>query len=80
MKLFQLQQDHVGLLILIVQLKELDQHSPADKDYEGGFATALMYKDLGLAVDAAMRLNQILIMEFKLMKNTNKLPKIIKVI
>ena len=27
--------------------------SPADKDYEGGFATALMYKDLGLAVDAA---------------------------
>ena len=27
--------------------------SPADKNYEGGFATALMYKDLGLAVDAA---------------------------
>ena len=27
--------------------------SPADKNYEGGFATALMYKDLNLAVDAA---------------------------
>ena len=27
--------------------------SPADNNYEGGFVTALMYKDLGLAVDAA---------------------------
>lgn len=27
--------------------------SPADRDYQGGFATALMLKDLGLAVEAA---------------------------
>jgi len=27
--------------------------SPADKDYQGGFATALMLKDLGLAMEAA---------------------------
>ncbi|MEY2943664.1 MAG: 3-hydroxyisobutyrate dehydrogenase [Pseudomonadota bacterium] len=27
--------------------------SPADKDYQGGFASALMLKDLGLAVEAA---------------------------
>ena len=52
MKLFQPQLDHVGLLILVL-LKALDQHDPVDKNYEGGFATALMYKDLGLAVDAA---------------------------
>ena len=53
MKLFQLQLDHVGLSIPIVQLKELDQFHLLIEDYEGGFATALMYKDLGLAVDAA---------------------------
>ena len=34
-------------------IKGIGPTSPADKDYEGGFATALMYKDLGLAVDAA---------------------------
>ena len=34
-------------------IKGIGPISPADKDYEGGFATALMYKDLGLAVDAA---------------------------
>ena len=34
-------------------IKGVGPTSPADKDYEGGFATALMYKDLGLAVDAA---------------------------
>ena len=34
-------------------IKGIGPNSPADKDYEGGFATALMYKDLGLAVDAA---------------------------
>ena len=34
-------------------IKGVGPNSPADKDYEGGFATALMYKDLGLAVDAA---------------------------
>ena len=34
-------------------IKGIGPASPADKDYEGGFATALMYKDLGLAVDAA---------------------------
>ena len=34
-------------------IKGVGPISPADKDYEGGFATALMYKDLGLAVDAA---------------------------
>ena len=27
--------------------------SPADKDYQGGFATALMLKDLRLAMEAA---------------------------
>ncbi len=27
--------------------------SPADKDYQGGFATGLMLKDLKLAMDAA---------------------------
>ena len=34
-------------------IKGIGPNSPADKDFEGGFATALMYKDLGLAVDAA---------------------------
>ena len=34
-------------------IKGIGPISPADKDYEGGFATALMFKDLGLAVDAA---------------------------
>ncbi len=34
-------------------IKGIGPVSPADKDYEGGFATSLMYKDLGLAVDAA---------------------------
>ena len=34
-------------------IKGIGPISPADKNYEGGFATALMYKDLGLAVDAA---------------------------
>ncbi len=34
-------------------IKGIGTNSPADNDYEGGFATALMYKDLGLAVDAA---------------------------
>ena len=34
-------------------IKGIGPNSPADRDYEGGFATALMYKDLGLAVDAA---------------------------
>ena len=34
-------------------VKGIGPNSPADKDYEGGFATSLMYKDLGLAVDAA---------------------------
>ena len=34
-------------------IKGIGPNSPADKDYEGGFATALMYKDLGLAIDAA---------------------------
>ena len=34
-------------------IKGIGPTSPADKNYEGGFATALMYKDLGLAVDAA---------------------------
>ncbi len=34
-------------------IKGIGPTSPADRDYAGGFATALMYKDLGLAVDAA---------------------------
>ncbi len=34
-------------------IKGIGPISPADKDYEGGFATTLMHKDLGLAVDAA---------------------------
>ena len=34
-------------------IKGIGPNSPADRNYEGGFATALMYKDLGLAVDAA---------------------------
>tara|TARA_A200000113_G_scaffold5707_1_gene6223 strand:+ start:483 stop:1349 length:867 start_codon:yes stop_codon:yes gene_type:complete len=34
-------------------IKGIGPNSPADNNYEGGFATALMYKDLGLAVDAA---------------------------
>ncbi len=34
-------------------IKGIGPNSPADRDYEGGFATSLMYKDLGLAVDAA---------------------------
>ena len=34
-------------------IKGIGPNSPADRDYEGGFATALMYKDLGLAVDAS---------------------------
>ena len=38
-------------------IKGIGPNSPADKEYEGGFATALMYKDLGLAVDAAAETN-----------------------
>ena len=38
-------------------IKGIGPNSPADKDYAGGFATALMYKDLGLAVDAAAETN-----------------------
>ena len=38
-------------------IKGVGPNSPADKDYKGGFATALMYKDLGLAVDAARETN-----------------------
>ena len=38
-------------------IKGIGPISPADKNYEGGFATALMYKDLGLAVDAANETN-----------------------
>ena len=34
-------------------VKGIGPISPADNDYQGGFAAALMYKDLGLAVDAA---------------------------
>ena len=34
-------------------IKGIGPNSPADQDYSGGFATALMFKDLGLAVDAA---------------------------
>ena len=34
-------------------IKGIGPISPADRDYKGGFASALMYKDLGLAVDAA---------------------------
>lgn len=34
-------------------IKGIGPTSPADRDYAGGFATALMCKDLGLAVDAA---------------------------
>ena len=34
-------------------IKGIGPNSPADLDYSGGFATALMFKDLGLAVDAA---------------------------
>ncbi|KAF8630368.1 hypothetical protein AX15_002932 [Amanita polypyramis BW_CC] len=30
-----------------------DKSPPCDRDYEGGFATALMIKDMGLATDAA---------------------------
>lgn len=35
-------------------IKGIGPNSPSDKDYEGGFATALMCKDLGLAVDASI--------------------------
>ncbi len=38
-------------------IKGIGPTSPADRDYEGGFATALMCKDLGLAVDAARETN-----------------------
>ena len=34
-------------------IKGIGPSSPADRNYAGGFATALMYKDLGLAIDAA---------------------------
>ena len=34
-------------------IKGIGPVSPADKNYKGGFATSLMHKDLGLAVDAA---------------------------
>ena len=35
-------------------IKGVGPNSPSDNNYKGGFATALMYKDLGLAVDAAV--------------------------
>ena len=53
MKLFQPPRVHVGLLHSYCPIKGIGPNSPADKGYKGGFATALMYKDLGLAVDAA---------------------------
>ncbi len=34
-------------------IKGIGPVSPADRNYAGGFATALMYKDLGLAINAA---------------------------
>ena len=41
-------------------VKGIGPNSPADKNYAGGFATALMYKDLGLAVDAAAETKSII--------------------
>ena len=34
-----------------------DPKSPSDNNYNGGFSTALMHKDLGLAVDAINQTN-----------------------
>ena len=38
-------------------IKGVGPNSPSDNNYKGGFATALMYKDLGLAIDAATQTN-----------------------
>ena len=34
-------------------IKGVGPNSPSDNDFKGGFASALMYKDLGLAIEAA---------------------------
>ena len=38
-------------------IKGVGPNSPSDNNFKGGFATALMYKDLGLAIDAATQTN-----------------------
>ncbi len=38
-------------------IKGVGPESPSDKDYVGGFATELMFKDLGLAIDAVKETN-----------------------
>ena len=42
---------------LYCPIKGVGPNSPSDNNYKGGFATALMYKDLGLAIDAATQTN-----------------------
>lgn len=38
-------------------IKGVGPNSPSDNNYKGGFATALMFKDLGLAINAATQTN-----------------------
>ena len=38
-------------------IKGIGPVTPADNDYKGGFSSALMYKDLTLAIDAAINSN-----------------------
>ena len=42
-----------SVLLIHPPLPGVGVESPADKDYQGGFATALMLKDLRLAMEAA---------------------------
>lgn len=41
-------------------IKGVGPDSPSDKDYKGGFSSALMYKDLGLAIEAAKETNTVI--------------------
>ena len=40
-----------------MSIKGVGPNSPSDNDYKGGFATSLMFKDLGLAKQAIEETN-----------------------
>ena len=41
---------------------DISENAPASRDYQGGFATQLMLKDLGLAIEAAGQAKQPIIL------------------